>query len=288
MASKRKSNNDPEPVQPPQLSPDKGIVLIKRQIEAGEKIIAGTKIDEAEYRGWENATRNYLHKAFGFSHPNADRFKEIGRIWTAPFDASPAYWDSVFREFLRDQLVCLRSYIGELETELEFFQPTSESNQSEAIAKNPISRKVFIVHGHDQALKTDVERFIHQIGLEPVVLHRQPDKGQTIIEKFEENSNVGYAFILLTPDEFAYTADQEKLADGSRTKEKRARPNVIFEFGFFVGKLGRQRVCCIYKEGVVLPSDLTGLIYKRVADSIDSQAYSIIQELKAAGYKIQV
>ena len=86
----------------------------------------------------------------------------------------------------------------------------------------------------------------------------------------------------------AYTIDQEKLSDASRKKELRTRKNVIFEFGFFVGKLGRQRVCCIYKEGVILPSDLTGLIYKKVADSIDSQAYSIIQELKAAGYKLQI
>ena len=169
-----------------------------------------------------------------------------------------------------------------------------EVRQNETIADKslvqsaPFSKRVFVVHGHDQFLKTDVERFIHQIGLEPVVLHRQPDKGQTLIEKFEANSDVGYAFILLTPDEFAFTTDQEKLPDAERKKELRARPNVIFEFGFFVGKLGRQRVCCIYKEGVVLPSDLTGLIYKKVSDSIDPQAYSIIQELKAAGYKVQI
>ena len=183
------------------------------------------------------------------------------------------------------------NYLKALQITLEVIQEDKfgEMRLPQSSAGTPeLSNKVFVVHGHDGGLKTDVERFIHQIGLEPVVLHRQPDKGQTIIEKFEENSDVGYAFILLTPDEFAYTADQEKLADASRTKEKRARPNVIFEFGFFVGKLGRQRVCCIYKEGVVLPSDLTGLIYKKVSDSIDSQAYSIIQELKAAGYKIQI
>lgn len=166
-----------------------------------------------------------------------------------------------------------------------FGELRSTKSASQSVA---LSNKVFVVHGHDQALKTDVERFIHQIGLEPVVLHRQPDKGQTIIEKFEENSDVGYAFILLTPDEIAYTVDQDNRAETARKKELRARPNVIFEFGFFVGKLGRKRVCCIYKEGVVWPSDLTGLIYKKVSDSIEPQAYSIIQELKAAGYKIQI
>jgi len=151
-----------------------------------------------------------------------------------------------------------------------------------------LSNKVFVVHGHDHALKTDLERFLRELHLEPIVLHREPDRGMTLIEKFEEHSDVGYAFILLTPDDVAYAAESETLPDGDRKKEKRARQNVIFEFGFFVGKLSRGRVCCLYKSGVVLPSDLTGLVYKEIKDSIDSQAFSIIKELKAAGYKINL
>jgi len=156
-------------------------------------------------------------------------------------------------------------------------------------SKSPsLSNRVFIVHGHDESLKNDFERFIHEIGLEPVVLHRQPDQGLTIIEKFEKNSDVGYAFILLTPDEIAYTIDQNAIDDDKRKKEKRVRPNVIFEFGYFVGYLGRNRVCCIYKEGVELPTDVTGLVYKKVQGSIETIALSIIKELKAAGYQIKV
>ena len=151
-----------------------------------------------------------------------------------------------------------------------------------------LSTKVFVVHDHDQALKTDVERFLREIGLEPVVLHRQPDQGRTIIEKFEQHSDVGYAFILLTPDEIAYPIDQAELENAVRSKEKRARPNVIFEFGYFVGKLGRSRMCCLFKEGVVLPSDLDGLIYKKIDGSLDSQTFAIIKDLKAAGYEVQL
>jgi predicted nucleotide-binding protein len=103
----------------------------------------------------------------------------------------------------------------------EVRQPTSESTSA------ALSNKVFVVHGHDHALKTEVENFLHQIGLEPIVLHRQPDQGQTIIEKFEQNSDVGYAFVLLTPDEMAYTTDQDGLPDNDRKKERRARPNVV-------------------------------------------------------------
>jgi len=151
-----------------------------------------------------------------------------------------------------------------------------------------LSNKVFIVHGHDSELKNDVERFIHEIGLEPIILHRQADDGATLIEKFEKNSDVGYAFILLTPDEIAYTVDQVNIPESKRKTENRVRPNVIFEFGYFVGKLGRPRVCCLHKGNVTIPSDLAGLVYKKIERSIDSQAYSIIKELKSAGYKISV
>ena len=151
-----------------------------------------------------------------------------------------------------------------------------------------MSRRVFIVHGHDHELKNDMERFIHEIGLEPVVLHRQPDDGATIIEKFEKNSDVGYAFILLSPDEIAFTVDQLEVPENSRKTEYRPRPNVIFEFGYFVGKLGRSRVCCIHKGDVAIPSDLSGLVYKKIEASVDSQGYAIIKELNSAGYNIKV
>lgn len=148
------------------------------------------------------------------------------------------------------------------------------------------TKRVFVVHGRDEVAKTNLEVFLHEIGLEPVVLHRQADEGMTIIEKFEKHSDVGYAFILLTPDEVAYLAAEESKTDGERSKEFRARPNVIFEFGYFVGKLGRSRVCCLYTGDVSLPSDVSGMIYKRYERSIEEVAYSVIKDLKASGYTV--
>lgn len=152
----------------------------------------------------------------------------------------------------------------------------------------PISNRVFIVHGHDDKAKQELEIFLGELGLEPVVLHRQADEGQTIIEKFEKHSDVGYAFILLTPDETAYLSSEAELPESERSMELRARPNVIFEFGFFVGKLGRSRVCCLHTGAVTLPSDLGGLVYKSFATSVEESGYSIIKELKAAGYDVAV
>jgi predicted nucleotide-binding protein len=148
------------------------------------------------------------------------------------------------------------------------------------------TNKVFVVHGHDEASKTALEVFLRELGLEPIVLHRQADEGQTIIEKFEKHSDVGYAFILLTPDEVAYIATEETKPDDERKKEKRARPNVIFEFGYFVGKLGRSRVCCLYTGDVALPSDVGGMIYKKYTHSVEEVAFGIIKDLKASGFQI--
>ena len=152
----------------------------------------------------------------------------------------------------------------------------------------PRSNRVFIVHGHDDGAKQELEIFLTELGLEPVVLHRQADQGQTIIEKFEKYSDVGYAFILMTPDEMAYLSSEVDLPEGERAIELRARPNVIFEFGYFVGALGRPRVCCLYTGSVSLPSDLGGLVYKQYVNSIEEAGYSIIKELKAAGYNLRV
>ena len=146
----------------------------------------------------------------------------------------------------------------------------------------PRSKKVFVVHGHDEVAKTSLEVFLHEIGLEPIVLHRQADEGLTVIEKFEKHSDVGYAFILLTPDEVAYVVAEAGKPEAERKIEVRARPNVIFEFGYFVGKLGRSRVCCLYTGNVSLPSDVSGMIYKKYEKSIEEVAYSVIKDLRAS------
>jgi len=140
--------------------------------------------------------------------------------------------------------------------------------------------EIFIVHGHDDEAKMELEHFVSEIGLTPIILHRKPDEGLTIIEKFEKHSKVGFALILITPD--------DEVRDGVGKIIKRARQNVIFEMGFFVGKLGRGKVCCLRKEDVEMPSDISGVIYKPFKSKIDEVKYAVITELKAAGYKLKI
>ncbi|MDR3715628.1 MAG: nucleotide-binding protein [Puia sp.] len=234
--------------------------------------------DSPEWATWKIRTKNIIERSFSSESPAVKLINDGLSVVT-----NGNYSD----KFKHAQATIIKSIYLSLDalSEDTFNELITES--AESISPD-ISNRVFIVHGHDHVLKTELESFLHQIGLEPVVLHRKPDEGQTVIEKFEQHSDVGFAFVLLTPDEIAYTADQEVMLDKERTKEWRARPNVIFEFGYFVAKLGRSHVCCLYRGNVSIPSDLSGLLYKKVEPTFDSQAFSIIKELKSAGYSLKL
>jgi len=143
-------------------------------------------------------------------------------------------------------------------------------------------KKIFIVHGDDDKSKLELSRFLEKIGFEPIILHEQSDGGRTIIEKLERYSEVGFCFVLLTPDDVGHKKGVPQ------KKQSRARQNVIFEMGFFIGKLGRKRVCCLYKGKLELPSDLHGILYLKYDKSIEEKGMDIIKELSAAGFKVNV
>jgi predicted nucleotide-binding protein len=150
-------------------------------------------------------------------------------------------------------------------------------------SKVQFSRRIFIVHGHDDSLKSELARFLAVLGLSPVILHEQPDEGRTIIAKLQsELADVGFAFVLLTPDDLARPG-----ATNSRLKP-RARQNVIFEHGLLFGLLGPSRVCAIARGDVEFPSDLNGVLYKRVpkGERLSTIALDIIGELRKAGYEV--
>jgi len=168
----------------------------------------------------------------------------------------------------------------------------------------PLSNKVFIVHGRNHEPMKELKRMLKDFGLKPIVLHEQPSGSRTIVEKLEKYADVGYAFVILTPDDVALVYSDEDLfmmeqlspGDEIVLKEKgfwstfvkrRARQNVVLEFGFFIGKLNRDRVCCLLKGDVERPSDMHGIVYISFKESINEVRPKIVKELKAAGYKIK-
>lgn len=143
----------------------------------------------------------------------------------------------------------------------------------------PVSNKVFVVHGHEEATRDAVARFLTVLELEPIILHEQANRGRTIIEKFEDHADVGFAVVLLTPDDIgAAIQDQDKI-------KRRARQNVILELGFFIGKLGRERVCALRAHDIETPSDFDGVVYI-VLDEPGAWKMALARELKDAGFDI--
>jgi predicted nucleotide-binding protein len=134
-----------------------------------------------------------------------------------------------------------------------------------------IGNTVFIIHGHDNSLKTETQLLLTRAGVNNIVLHEQPDKGRTIIDKLiDESSNSNYAIALLSPDDV--------LKDG----ENRARQNVILEIGYFIGLLGKERVRLIKKGEIDIPSDLSGILYEKYDDG-GAWKIKICKELQAVG-----
>jgi len=145
----------------------------------------------------------------------------------------------------------------------------------------PVSKRVFVVHGHDHGSKESVARFLERLGLEVVILHEKANEGLTVIEKIETHSDVGFAVILLTPDDVgAAKNDAQKL-------QSRARQNVILELGYFLGKLKRNRVCALYVPGVEIPSDYGGVLFVEL-DSKGAWRTQLAQELSNARLPINV
>ena len=159
-------------------------------------------------------------------------------------------------------------------------RPTVE--QSTVHAQMPISpedKEVFVVHGKNKEVLDSVKAFLNGLGLIPIILSEQPGKGRTIIKKFEDHARVKYAVALLTPDDRAFpneTGDE---------KELRARQNVIFEMGFFVGLLGRQRVAALLLGEIQIPSDYAGVEYIKLSESTWKR--KLYQELHAAGFDVR-
>ena len=188
---------------------------------------------------------------------------------------------------LKSAIVLLESMVDEIENYWpDDDQPQISSGESDRdvggsqMNKKFVSNAVFLIHGRDNSAKESVARFLQKIGIEVVILDEQPSRGRTIIEKFEDHADVGFAVALLTPD------DRGSLQDERSGGAPRARQNVIFELGFFVAHLGRERVCALIKGNAMeIPSDYSGVVYITLDDGRGWQL-ALIKELKSAGLDV--
>lgn len=210
---------------------------------------------------WQLTSKEILISAFGESHRYVSSFERTRTNKDSGFNYK--------REFTSE----VNEGLSVLESISETLNMGLDNDNSKAAKQT--SNKVFIVHGHAEAVNQEVARTIEKLGLEAVILREQPNSCKTIIEKFEEYAkDVNFAVILLTAD--------DKI-EGVETF--RARQNVIFEMGYFMGALGRHNVMCMLQENVEKPGDIDGVVYTMI-DKAGVWKYSLVKELKACGYNV--
>lgn len=234
--------------------------------------------NEEKYFSYTNFCPEVIYDRFGvFASSLHDHFDEIDRDFAhqrlSELEHPPQSWQWRWagltpRHFTECELYSLLSQRSNLPKEATAVA-LSKTWQHELT-------KVFVVHGHDEGARETVARFLERIELDAIILQEQPDQGLTIIEKFEMYaSQVGFSVVLLTPDDFGGPIM-------AASQAARARQNVIFELGYFVGKLGRGRACLLRKGDVEIPSDLHGVIYADL-DSGGGWKLKLARELQAAG-----
>ncbi len=253
---------------------------MNRKIERLRKIISeidslieqGVTSSHVSFLTWENKANSFILSVYNEDDYQYQKFNNIA-YYQMDFSIINGRGPSI-----NQKEVCRRGLLiakGQLQNILESMEdeevPTLATAKSAALEY----KKVFIVHGHDGELKQSVARIIEKQGIEAIILSEQANKGRTIIEKFEDYSDVGGAICLFTADDYGRAKKDE-------TDNTRARQNVVLETGYFMGKLGRDHVVLLADKGIEMPSDLSGVVYTDTAKwEID-----LLKELKAMGYDV--
>ena len=275
---------------PPRLVADKSRFTreLAERIEKGKEILDRRRL-KAQYRlqgyiddgkAWTEYTTEWLRRSF-------DTDEEAKRF-SAGIELPQTLLGALFEPSLEERRDHMEFYIkervarlGRLAERLPLIDPVpppvSASETEEDVSRggrSPSNRRVFVVHGHDDGAREAVRALIWEVDLEPIVLMDEPSRGQTLIQKLEENSDVGFAVVVFSPDDTALDAR-------SNEQTRRARQNVIFELGYFVALLGRPQVCVILAGDIELPSDWKGVVNIHM-DKGGGWRTKLYQELGAA------
>ncbi|HUW94204.1 MAG TPA: nucleotide-binding protein [Anaerolineae bacterium] len=280
MASKEERTDSPRASLPwltvPKAEAERQITA---QIDEGRQLLEGSiasksELDQAEadYFTWDEYNTDLLRKLFDSPEPSEEYSLYVGIGFLGPTPLSKEI--SSYRRNVQSKIRRLES----VRTRLPLHEMASPQTASSEAAWS--ARKVFLVHGSDGAAKESVARFLERLGLDAIVLHEKPSGGRTIIEKFEDYSDVGYAVVILTPDDICSAGEGEP-------QTRRPRQNVVFELGFFIGKLGRQRVCALFKEGTEIPSDYQGVVYVPMGEA-GAWRLELAREMKHAGVDVDL
>lgn len=224
-----------------------------------------------DFEAWRMKTERFLIKKYGANSLEREKFSNTSfSLHIFLGDTPKSSFIKACEEGLQTTKKIFLTYLQEMEEE-----NVVEPNKDSCIDSTYL--KVFIVHGHDGELKQSVARVIEKQNIEAIILSEKENKGRTIIEKFEDYSDVSGAICLFTADDLGKTKNDT-------IENARARQNVVLETGYFMGRLGRAHVIILADKGIEMPSDLSGVVYTNTA----SWEFELLKELKAIGYKVDL
>jgi predicted nucleotide-binding protein len=203
--------------------------------------------------------RATLAQCFGKGTPVYDAFRFAGDLYVS------GDWRGANRRVLEDlreeaekninrALHQLREVQLMLPRDLAEAEQRLQSAERSSSRSSPLSTSVFVVHGHDSDARKDVALFLERLGFTPIVLSEQASQGGTVIEAIEANRDVGFAVVLLTPDDVGRSNREERL-------QSRARQNVVLELGYFMAHLSRKNICLLKSGELEIPSDIAGMLW---------------------------
>lgn len=234
----------------------------------------------AEFDIWTDYNKEYLKQSF--SIPDNEYCNDYVRCGQAMVFTTDSDIVQLYKEELHDKIEYLESLVQKsslLPSSVSAKEPVSD-NANQLMA----SKRVFIVHGHDSAIRTQVELLVKNLGYEPVVLFKQPNQGCTIIEKIEREANdVAFSIVLYTSCDLGNSRED---AENSKLNP-RARQNVVFEHGYMCALLKRKNVCALVERGVEIPGDISGILYIPY-DENGAWQFSVAKEMKAAGLDVDL
>ncbi|WP_017523028.1 TIR domain-containing protein [Pusillimonas noertemannii] len=270
---------------------ERGIARIAERIDElrAFDVKSAPKGYSAELTALSAAIKGTLERYFGEETSAFKRFLPAASlswhpmvIFAGQHTSAQEYFEGVTRN-ISNSIALLQEAQRVLRDDLEDAEQNTSSAQAmySTEAHSPSrSRRVFVVHGHDGEAREMVARFLKAMEFEPIILHEQANQGGTVIEKFEANSDVEFAVVLLTPDDLGRSLKEDQL-------NPRARQNVLLELGYFIGRLGRRNVCALQRGNIELPSDYVGVVWERM-DEGGGWKLALARELKAAGNEVDL
>jgi predicted nucleotide-binding protein len=241
-------------------------------VERGENIVRRSRAFRVRsVKSWQNASVRWLRENL----PESGLAEDI--ILVSPPTGSPSSGGRMSSSDIRNVQRVLKVLYRARD-----LLPFLDDGKKQQAPHPENVRKVFIVHGHNDALKVSVARLLDKINLEPIILHEQPNLGRTIIEKFLDHSDVAFAVVLLTGDDRGGPAHEPP-----EKYKLRARQNVILELGYFIRALGRKRVAAIYQQDVEIPSDYSGVLFIPHDESGVWQ-FRLAKEIRASGIRVDL